>query len=86
MQTAADWTLYLLTIPTRIAVVHIEMTKSITRWQEGLYVLWLFKSVSLHFLRMPERVSLILQFPLALNRQEIQTNSHREILNKAKIG
>lgn len=71
-----------LVINILIVIVKIGMTKSII--QQCFCVLWLFKSVSLHFLWVPELLSFILRFSLALNRQETWKNSYWSILNNAK--
>lgn len=78
----AHKTSVVLVINILIVIVKIGMTKSII--QQCFCVLWLFKSVSLHFLWVPELLNFILRFSLALNRQETWKNSYWSILNKAK--
>lgn len=78
----AHKTSVVLVINILIVIVKIGMTKSII--QQCFCVLWLFKSVSSHFLWVPELLNFILRFSLALNRQETWKNSYWSILNKAK--
>lgn len=78
----AHKTSVVLVINILIVIVKIGMTKSII--QQCFCVLWLFKSVSLHFLQVPELLNFILRFSLALNRQETWKNSYWSISNNTK--